>query len=288
MNQAFDATTSVVDGSAITIADVTALVRSCGNESLRWFRGGLGSAGDGGLADERSLVVENKAAAGFDPVTDADRHVEHLIRSQLRAWFPEHVILGEEAGETGSAHASRHRWVIDPIDGTRAFVSGQPMWGTLLGLQFDEVPVAGWLHVPPLDETYVASGGVGVVHALGRERALVTSAATSLAEATLLCTHPTMFATAGEQAAFARVSDQCRLTRYSGDCVNYGLIATGDADLVVENQLQPYDVIPLIPIVEAAGGVITDRAGGPATNGGWAVAAATPELHAAALEALGG
>lgn len=274
MTATFDASTTVVEGSAITVDDVTELVRSCGNESLTWFR--------------RRLQVDNKADAGFDPVTEADRHVERLIRSQLQEWFPEHMILGEEDGETGPAdQTASHRWVIDPIDGTRAFVSGQPMWGTLLGLQLEGIPVAGWLHVPPLNETYSAFDGAGVIRSQQGERALVTSDVTSLADATLLCTHPTMFETTDERSAFARVADQCQLTRYSGDCVNYGLVASGDADLVVENQLQPYDVIPLIPIVEAAGGVITDRDGGPATNGGWAVAAATPQLHAAALEALG-
>lgn len=274
MTATFGATSSVVEGSTVTVDDVTELVRACGNESLSWFRTGL--------------VVDNKAETGFDPVTEADRHVERLIRSQLEEWFPAHVILGEEDGETGAGcQTTNHRWVIDPIDGTRAFVSGQPMWGTLLGLQLEGIPVAGWLHVPPLDETYVAFDGAGVIRSSTGERALATSGITALAEATLLCTHPTMFETNDEQLAFARVADQCRLTRYSGDCVNYGLVASGDADLVVENQLQPYDVIPLIPIVEAAGGVITDRDGGPPVNGGWAVAAATPELHAAALEALG-
>lgn len=274
MTAMFEAKAAVVGGAEVSVADVTELVRSCGNESLSWFRS--------------RLKVDNKADAGFDPVTEADRHVERLIRSQLQEWFPDHAILGEEDGETGPAsQTASHRWVIDPIDGTRAFVSGQPMWGTLLGLQLEDVPVAGWLHVPPLGETYVAFDGVGMMRSPHGERALATSGVTSLGDATLLCTHPTMFETTDERSAFARVDEQCRLTRYSGDCVNYGLVASGDADLVVENQLQPYDVIPLIPIVEAAGGVITDRDGGPATNGGWAVAAATPELHAAALEALG-
>ncbi len=274
----FDRIAPVVDGLSITIEDVSNVVRAAGAESLKWFR-------RHGRATQ--TTVENKAADGFDPVTEADRHVESLIRSALLDLFPGHGILGEETGETtAAAGSSQYRWVIDPIDGTRAFVSGQPMWGTLLGLQIDVTPVAGWMYVPPLDEMYVAVADSGMVENSGGSWPLNTSDVTELADATLLCTHPTMFVTDDEQASFARVADACKLTRYSGDCMNYGLVATGDADLVVENQLQPYDVIPLIPLIEAAGGVITDRDGGPATNGGWAVAASTPELHAAALDAL--
>ncbi len=246
------------------------MVQEASRASLRWFRQG-------------ELAVQNKAGAGFDPVTDADRSVEREIRASLTKWFPDHAILGEEDGETGDGPC---RWVIDPIDGTRAFVSGQPMWGTLLGLQVEGQPVAGWLHVPVVGETYVAVGGQGQFHDREGSRSLCTSDVTNLADATMLCTHPSMFVTEDEVAAFARVTEACRLTRFSGDCVNYGLVATGDADLVVENQLQPYDIIPLVPIIEAAGGVITDRAGGPPTNGGWAIAAATPELHAATLNLL--
>lgn len=273
-----DTSAPAVDGCIPTVDEISEMVRASGREALAWFRASSRSS---------KTTVENKASTGFDPVTEADRHVEHLIRTSLEAWFPDHGILGEEEGETPAVDQGiRYRWVIDPIDGTRAFVSGQPMWGTLLGLQFDGAAVAGWMYVPPLDELYVAAGGNGSIRRGVTDHALATSKVTALAEATLLCTHPTMFVTDDEQAAFARVADQCQLTRYSGDCVNYGLVATGDADLVVENQLQPYDVIPLIPIVEAAGGVITDRKGRPPTSGGWAIAAATPALHAAALEAL--
>lgn len=253
---------------------VTQMVQEASRCALDWFRRPPGS-----------LTVDNKLSDGFDPVTEADRFVERMLRTALLERFPDHAVLGEEDGETGEG---RHRWVIDPIDGTRAFISGQPMWGTLLGLQIDGEPVAGWMHLPVLDETYVAVNGAATFSTSSGERALATSDATDLGEAILLCTHPTMFVTDDEVEAFGRVESASRLVRYSGDCMNYGLVASGDADLVVENQMQPYDVMALIPIVRAAGGVITDRDGQAPVHGGWVIAAATPELHAQALAALDG
>ncbi len=260
--------------------DLTAMIRTASERSLQWFRQPASARPD----------VDNKHDdGGYDPVTIADRAVEDEIRAELTRRFPDHEILGEEGGLSGAGSSeSTFRWVIDPIDGTRAFISGQPMWGTLVGLQRGDTVVAGWLHQPTLHETYVASDAGAWREVDGVRRPLQTSATTELGEAILLCTHPSMFVTEAERSAFARVADASRLTRYSGDCVNYALVASGDADLVVENQLQPYDVIPLIPLIERAGGVITDRDGRPPVNGGWAVAAATPGLHQAALDALRG
>jgi histidinol phosphatase-like enzyme (inositol monophosphatase family) len=250
-------------------AVITGLVRAASRLALDWYR--------------QPIVVDNKRAAGFDPVTAADRRVEDELRAGLGRLFPDHAILGEERGESGSGP---YRWVIDPIDGTRAFICGQPMWGTLLGLQVEDRPVAGWMHQPVLDETHVATPGGGRLILGGRARPLEASKVTDLADAILLCTHPSMFAAGHEHDAFARLDRAVRMTRYSGDCVNYGLLAAGHADLVVENQLAPYDIVPLIPIVEASGGVVTDLAGRPPLGGGYVVAAATAELHAAALEVL--
>lgn len=260
-------------------AAVTTLVRNASRRSLAWYR--------------RTIEVDNKLADGYDPVTEADRVVEDEIRDGLGRLFPDHAILGEERGETGSGP---YRWTIDPIDGTRAFVIGQPMWGTLVGLQARGVPVAGWMHQPVLDETHVATpaGGrlfFGDPDALdgGRQGSSVTLRArptTELDEAVMVCTHPEMFAPGPEAEAFARLDTAVRMTRYSGDCANYGLLAAGHVDLVVENGLAPYDIVPLIPIVQAAGGVITDLAGDLPLDGGYVVAAATPELHAAAVAVL--
>jgi histidinol phosphatase-like enzyme (inositol monophosphatase family) len=254
--------------AASTIAEITNVVRDASEGSLAWFR--------------REIPVDNKADAtgGFDPVTAADRAVEDELRAALSQRFPDDRILGEERGETGQGV---RRWVIDPIDGTRAFVSGSVLWGTLVGLQQGADVLAGWMHVPAIGETYVGTTGEAWLETAGDRRELRVSGTVDLAEATLCATHPEMFSGAGEWAAFERVAAVARLTRYGGDCTNYGLLALGTIDLVVESGLNPYDIMALIPIIEGAGGVVTDRAGARAVDGGFIVAAATPELHAAAL-----
>jgi histidinol phosphatase-like enzyme (inositol monophosphatase family) len=249
--------------------EITDLVRQASRLALAWFR--------------RDPQVHDKGEAGFDPVTEADRAVEDHLRAALAERFPDHEIVGEERGASGSG---LYRWLIDPIDGTRAFISGNPLWGTLLGLQHDGRPVAGWLHQPTMDETWVAAGRATWHDSAQGRRALRTRDVTALADATVLCTTPAMFAGA-EADAFARVTAAARLTRYGGDCINYGLVAAGFADVVVDNDLAPYDIVPLIPILEAAGAVVTDRDGRPPLAGGFVVAAATPRLHAAVLDLVG-
>lgn len=254
---------------------VTELVRRAGSRSLAWYR--------------RLNRVENKASAGFDPVTEADRAVESELRLGLGRLFPDHAVHGEEFGSTGDG---RCRWTIDPIDGTRSFITGQPLWGTLLGLQLDGQPVAGWMYLPVLDEMYVGHAlvepPVSRLVTPSESLDIAVSTTTDLAEAILACTHPTMFAPGFEAEGFARVTAAVKMTRYSGDCLNYGLLAAGLVDLVVENQLAPYDIIPLIPIVEAAGGIVTDLDGRPPLDGGFVIAAATAELHEATVDLLRG
>jgi len=279
----------------VAIADVlspnlldatTRLIVESSRTALDWFRPGARPGRHSGAA----LTVDNKRTAGFDPVTEADRAVERLIRDGLTDLFPGHAITGEEFGVSGDG---RYRWFIDPIDGTRAFVTGQPMWGTLVGLTVDGQPVAGWMHLPVLDETYIGletgSHLVLATDATGRRATvpLATTATTALSDAMLLCTHPSMFAPGPELQRFEALGEQVRMVRFGGDCMNYGLLASGDADIVVENQLQTYDILPLIPVINGAGGVVTDLQGEVPVAGGYVVAAATPELHAAALAILG-
>ncbi len=250
---------------------ITELVRSASRQALAWHR--------------RPLPVENKLAVGFDPVTEADRAVEDTIRAGLGERFPGHAILGEERGQTGTGP---YRWVIDPIDGTRAFISGQPMWGTLVGLQVNRAPVAGWMHIPVLDETYLATPATGarLIGPGGGHTPLSVSAVTELAEAILLCTHPSMFAPGSEREAFDALEASVRLSRFSGDCLNYGLLAAGHVDLVIDNGLAAYDIVPLLPILAAAGAVVTGLDGELPLEGGFALAAATPGLHAKAMAIL--
>ncbi|MEM7275005.1 MAG: inositol monophosphatase family protein, partial [Actinomycetota bacterium] len=199
--------------------------------------------------------------------------------------FPGHAILGEEFGLEGSGP---YRWTIDPIDGTRAFITGQPMWGTLLGFQADERPVAGWMYLPVLDEAFSGHGGTCRLMTPTETRTVTVSATERLEEAVVLCTDPTMFAPGDESERFGRVASRVKLVRYAGDCLNYGLLSMGLADLVIENGLASYDIVPLIPIIEAAGGIVTDLDGNTPVDGGYVVAAATEALHAAAIAELTG
>lgn len=253
---------------AAHLDEITELVRRAGDRSLRWYRA--------------LETVDNKRASGFDPVTEADRAVESELRAALGERFAGHEILGEEFGRSGGGP---YRWTIDPIDGTRAFIIGQPMWGTLLGFQVEDRPLAGWMHLPVLGETFIGHGSCRLRTAEGT-RPVRVRPTERLEDAVVLCTHPSMFTTDRQVAAFGSVAERARMVRYSGDCQNYGLVAMGLADAVVDNELAPYDIVPLIPIVEGAGGVVTDLDGNQPIDGGFVVAAATPALHETILAAF--
>jgi histidinol phosphatase-like enzyme (inositol monophosphatase family) len=228
-------------------------------------------------------AVTNKLTAGFDPVTEADREAEQALRQLIRAEYPGHGIIGEEFGPENTG--SPFLWVVDPIDGTRSFIAGIPLWGTLVGLTAQGRAVAGMMAQPFTRELFYASAGQAWYEAPGQTRRLATSGRTALPEATLCTTTPSMFSGAG-RAAYDRVEKSVRMARYGTDCYAYAMLAAGHVDLVVETGLQPYDIIALIPIIEAAGGAVTDWGGKRAERGGDIVAAATEELHAAALAVL--
>ena len=249
------------------LAAALPIVEAAGEHALRYFR--------------QPLAVENKLGQGFDPVTIADREVEALIRARLLALWPESPVEGEEAGLTpGTGPWS---WIVDPIDGTRAFISGMPAWGVLLGLRHQGRPVGGLVRQPFTGETFLGGAGRALHRRGGTETALATSGRTDLAGAILYCTHPDIFTTDATRAGFARVARAVRMVRYGGDCYAYCLLAMGFVDLVIESSLQPYDILPVAPIIAAAGGIVTDLDGQEPLHGGTIVAAATPELHAAAL-----
>lgn len=231
----------------------------------------------------QSGTVSNKLEGGFDPVTEADREAELAIRALIKAEYPDHGILGEEHGvEKGS---SSHVWVIDPIDGTRAFITGLPVWGTLVGLTVDGDAIAGLMAQPFTGELFYATGSSTRYEGPGGPRILRTRQTTKLSEATLMTTTPGMF-TGEMRAAYDRLEAKVKLARYGTDCYAYAMVAAGHADLVCEVGLKPYDIVALIPVIEKAGGVVTTFTGGPAEKGGNVIAAATPELHAAAMEVL--
>jgi histidinol phosphatase-like enzyme (inositol monophosphatase family) len=233
----------------------------------------------------RSGDISNKLKSGFDPVTEADHEAEKAIRAVIRAEYPDHGILGEEFGSENPD--SSYIWVIDPIDGTRSFISGIPLWGTLVGLTSEGDAVAGMMAQPFTDELYYATSGEAWYERPGERRRLGTRKTTALADAMLCTTSPAMFK--GERrTAYDRLERSVRMARYGTDCYGYAMVAAGHVDLVVEVGLQVYDIVALIPIIEAAGGKITDWSGGSAEKGGEVIAAATAELHAAAMEMLGG
>ncbi|MDO5658802.1 MAG: histidinol-phosphatase [Paracoccus sp. (in: a-proteobacteria)] len=230
-----------------------------------------------------SLAQDNKAAQGFDPVTEADRDSERAMRAILAARRPEDAVLGEEFGATPGT--SGLTWVLDPIDGTRAFLCGAPSWGVLIALSDADGPVYGMIDQPYTGERF--EGGLGRAELTGPmgRRDLRVRQGVALDQAILLSTFPEI-GTKAEAAAFRRVADKVRLTRYGLDCYGYALLALGQVDLVIEAGLQPYDVAAPIAVIEAAGGIVTDWQGGPAHQGGQVLAAASPALHAQALALL--
>ncbi len=235
-----------------------------------------------------TLAVDNKRARdGFDPVTEADRNAEKAIRALIEETYPDHGILGEEWGTKDSQ--SDYTWVLDPIDGTRSFISGTPLWTTLIGLRYQTSPVLG-----VIDQCFIGErfAGISTDHhkkawyeRAGVKTEMFTSQCRSLKDAIITCTTPEMFS-AAEHTAYRNIEAKTKLARYSMDAYGYGLLAMGRLDLVIESDLQSYDVQPLIPVVEGAGGIITDWRGESAAQGGQVIAAATPELHAEALSLL--
>ena len=230
-----------------------------------------------------SLAVDDKSATGgFDPVTEADRLVETTIRERIAERFPDHGIVGEEHGVVRGSSA--WRWIIDPIDGTRAFMIGLPVWGCLLGLLRDDEPVLGFMHQPVVGETFYGNGANTWIERAGTHKEIRARRTAPLHEAVLCATHPDMFRGA-VRPRFELLASSVRMTRYGGDCYNYCLLAHGLVDLVVEDRLKPYDILPLVPIVRGAGACVTDLAG-QTPHGGLVVAAANVPLHEAALRMM--
>jgi histidinol-phosphatase len=235
-----------------------------------------------------SVTVDDKRTAGsYDPVTVADRDVETDIRDLIGRALPGHRIVGEEHPDAPGD--PRLTWIVDPIDGTRAFISGMPTWGTLLGLVVDGVAVGGVMHQPFTDETFVADPvrGARLLHH-GEERRLRTRhVPDGLADAVLYSTHPSQLELAGATRAFEVIADQVRLARWGGDCYAFAMLAAGCIDLIIEGDLKAYDIAALIPLIEQAGGVVTDLAGNPPVGGAQlVVASGDRRLHADAMAIL--
>lgn len=235
----------------------------------------------------KPMAVDNKLPGLFyDPVTEADKRIETLIRDRLSEQFPEHRIVGEEHGDTGKGDTY---WVIDPIDGTRAFISGMPMWGVLLGFVVDGKAVAGIMHQPFTGETYLADPERGARILYRDEEAPLRARADATVSDAILCsTHPAQFMDPELRARYDALTLKCRLQRWGGDCYGFALVAHGCVDLMIDALLMPYDIVPLIPIIEGAGGVVTDLDGHSPLQGGTVIAAGNAELHAEAMAVMRG
>jgi myo-inositol-1(or 4)-monophosphatase len=233
-----------------------------------------------------SLGVEDKgSAAGFDPVTAADRAAENAMRSLIKQNFPAHGIVGEEYGN--ERVNAEYVWVLDPIDGTKSFITGMPAWGSLIALTRNGEPVYGMMHQPFIRERFAGDGGAAQYRGPAGARALNVRPCAALSDAMLFTTSPRLM-NAPDGAAFHRVEQAVKLSRYGGDCYAYCMLAAGHVDLVIETGLKPHDIVALIPIVHGAGGIVSNWEGESAVAGGRVVAAGDKRVHAAALKLLKG
>ena len=229
------------------------------------------------------LNTKSKSSDDFDPVTKADREAEAAIRTVLERLRPDDAIAGEEYGlREGSSGLT---WVLDPIDGTRGYISGTPTWGTLIAVRDANGPIFGLIDQPYIGERFVGGFGLAELYRGQVGQTISVRPAARLGDAILFSTFPEV-GTKSEGIAFKALSQKVRLTRYGMDCYAYALLAAGHIDLVVEAGLFAYDIQAPIAVIEAAGGIVTDWQGGPAHEGGRVIAAASEALHLAALEIL--
>jgi myo-inositol-1(or 4)-monophosphatase len=231
-----------------------------------------------------ALGVENKKPGEtFDPVTEADRAAEAAMRRLITVNFPQHGIVGEEFGDERAD--AEYVWVLDPIDGTKSFIAGIPLWGTLIALLHRGTPVYGMMHQPFIRERFSGDSRSARYRGPTGERQLAVRKCAALNEATLFTTSPLLMEKS-DLACFQRVEAAVQLSRYGGDCYAYCMLASGHIDLVIESGLKPYDIAALVPIVTGAGGIVTTWDGKPAQHGGRIIAAGDPRVHEAAMKLL--
>ena len=258
-----------------TIAFCHSLADAAGEVIRPYFRARID------VTDKQPVV---RGQTVFDPVTEADKGAEKAIRAIIKRERPADGILGEEFGEEAGTNGLR--WVLDPVDGTRGFITGRHEWGSLIALEIDTHPVLGILDQPILGERFVGVNGTAFLHTKESRTPLHTRACARLADAILCATHPDAYFAQGEQAAFRRVEREVRMTRWGGDCYLFAALALGFVDIIVESTFHRWDVAALIPIVEGAGGVISNWRGGDCSAGGQILATGDARLHAQVVELL--
>jgi myo-inositol-1(or 4)-monophosphatase len=232
-----------------------------------------------------ALAVDNKKAGGFDPVTAADRAAEQAMRALIARNFPDHGVIGEEYGAERTD--AEYVWLLDPIDGTKSFITGMVAWGTLIGLTRFGDPVFGMMNQPFTREKFFGDGGAARYRGPAGNRELHVRPCASLADAILSTTSPLLM-NKSDRAAFGRLENAVKLSRYGGDCYAYCMLAAGQIDLIIETEIKPHDIVPLIPIISGARGIVTTWEDGPAQAGGRIVVAGDKRVHKAALDMLKG
>ncbi|MEM7217330.1 MAG: inositol monophosphatase family protein [Pseudomonadota bacterium] len=252
------------------LAFAQAAVRAAGQAVLPFFR--------------TQLAVDNKREQGFDPVTEGDRAGERRIRELLAARYPDHGIYGEEYGYSAGNGLT---WMIDPIDGTRAFVTGMLHWGVLLGLFDGQQPVVGAMYQPYTDELFWGDGRSAGFERAGERRALQTSGTATLSQATLATTGTQWFSAQG-RTQFDALRSRAKMTRMGGDCYLYAMVAMGSLDIATDANLNAYDVLGLIPIIRGAGGAVATYDDGNPSLGGTVLACGSQALLDDALAAVRG
>ncbi len=240
------------------------LARQAGEITLRYFG--------------QRLAPESKSDG--TPVTRADREAETALREGILSRYPDHGVLGEEFGATNEG--ARVRWIVDPIDGTRSFIRGVPLYGVLIGIEIDGDPAVGVAHFPALEETVSAAAGRGC---LWNGRPARVSTVDRLEDALLLTTDPEVLAAGPYGSGYARLQSSVRYARTWGDCYGHALVATGRAEIMIDPILAAWDAAPLLTIVTEAGGSYTTATGEPSIHGGSGVSS-NGLLHPAALDAL--
>jgi histidinol phosphatase-like enzyme (inositol monophosphatase family) len=259
-------------GAVDFAAFVEELARVAGDAIRPYFRTALG-------------VEDKSRGAPFDPVTAADRAAEQAMRTLIQSTFPDHGIIGEEFGD--DRPDASFVWVLDPIDGTKSFIAGMPAWGTLIGLLKDGAPVYGMMHQPFIGESFFGDGQGARYRGPAGDRRMAARSCAGLSDAVLFTTSPLLMSE-DERTRYTAVEKRARLARYGGDCYAYCMVAAGFVDLVIEAGLKAHDIVPLIPIIEGAGGMVTDWNGESPLAGGRIIAAGDRRVHAQALKLLAG
>ena len=283
----------VLTNKSKTTPRLTSSAGQCAPADMIAFLAGLTSISRPIIAKwfRQNPTIETKVDAS--PVTIADRSVETALRAVIAQRFPTDTINGEEFGpddrcDPSNSTRSCYRWVIDPIDGTKSFISGKPAFGTLVGLLHNDLPVAGLVDMPVLDECYIGLNGFGASTVAQLNGVTIApNEQTQLANARLATTSPRALSPA-RLVDFDRLADEVAVTNYGGDCHNYALLAAGHIDLVMEDNLAAHDIMAVAALMLSAGAIVTDLSGQPIRDGGSTdiLAAATPQLHQVALRVI--